>query len=83
MKDTFQLNGGEVNYTVGFNWRWVYPGSSLEVVEVKDVNGATVDIGVDPFFFATNDGLNEDPNIVPGSWQQLSTLGDPWNCDPL
>jgi hypothetical protein len=47
------------------------------------LNGETIDIVVSPFFFATNDGVNEDPNIVPGSWQQLSTRGDPWHCDPL
>jgi hypothetical protein len=83
MKDSFKLKGGDVNYTAGFNWRWTYPAHDLQLVEVKDTNGETVDIGVAPFFFATNNGVNEDPNIVPGSWQQLSTRGDPWNCDPL
>jgi hypothetical protein len=83
MKDTFKLKGGDVNYTVGFDWRWAYPAQSLELVEVKDANGETIDIGVAPFVFATNNGVNEDPNIVPGSWQQLSTVGDPFNCDPL
>lgn len=83
MKDTFKLKGGDVNYTVGFNWSWAYPASSLELVEVKDTSGETINIDVSPFFFATNDGVNEDPNIVPGSWEQLSTRGDPWNCDPL
>ena len=48
-----------------------------------DTSGETINIDVSPFFFATNDGVNEDPNIVPGSWEQLSTRGDPWNCDPL
>jgi hypothetical protein len=81
MKDSFKLKGGDVNYTVGFNWRWAYPAKSLELVEVPDANGETIDIGVSPFFFATNNGVNEDPNIVPGSWQQLSTRGDPFNCD--
>jgi hypothetical protein len=81
MKDTFKLKGGDVNYTVGFNWRWAYSAGSLEVVEIEE-NG-TVDLAVDPFFFATADGVSEDPNIVPGSWQKLSTRGDPFNCDPL
>jgi|RhiMetdeSRZDD1v2_1073273.scaffolds.fasta_scaffold61502_1 hypothetical protein len=81
MKDSFKLKGGDVNYTVGFNWRWAYPAKSLELVEGKDTNGETIDIRVAPFFFATNNGVNEDPNIVPGSWQQLSTVGDPFNCD--
>jgi hypothetical protein len=81
MKDTFKLKGGDVNYTVGFNWRWAYPAKSLELVEVKDANGETIDIWVSPWFFATTNGINEDPNIVPGSWQQLSTRGDPVTCD--
>jgi hypothetical protein len=76
MKDTFKLKGGPVNYTTGFNWRWAYPATSLEVV------ASTTDIAVNPFFFAT-DGDGEDPNIVPGSWQQISTRGEPFNCDPL
>jgi hypothetical protein len=83
MKDTFKLKGGDVNYAVGFNWRWAYPATSLELVEVKDGSGETIDIGVAPFVFATPNGVNEDPNIIPGSWEQLSTKGEPWNCDPL
>jgi hypothetical protein len=77
MKDTFHLKGGAVNLIVGFNWRWAYSAASLEVIE------GTEDIAIDPFYFATSDGVSEDPNIVPGSWQKLSTRGDPWNCDPL
>jgi len=77
MKDTFHLKGGAVNFVVGFNWRWQYAASSFNVVAGPE------DIGVDPFFFATSDGVQEDPNIVPGSWQRLSTRGDPANCDPL
>jgi hypothetical protein len=83
MKDTFRLKGGDVNYTVGFNWRWAYPAEVLELVEEKNENGETVNIGVAPFFFATPNGVSEDPNIVPGSWEQMSTRGEPWNCDPL
>jgi hypothetical protein len=73
MKDTFHLKGGDVNYTVGFNWRWSYEADSLTVVEVED-NGETVDLAVAPFLFATD---------VPNTWEQLSTRGDPLNCDPL
>jgi hypothetical protein len=83
MKDTFRLNGGDVNYTAGFTWRWAYPAKSFDLVEVKDANGETVDIWVSAWFIATTNGITEDPNIVRGSWQQLSTLGEPWNCDPL
>jgi hypothetical protein len=82
MKDTFSLKGGDVNYTTGFNWRWAYSAESIQVVEVVD-NGQTVDLVVDFFPFATDDGVNESPNIIPGSWQKVSTRGDPFNCDPL
>ncbi|TAH51627.1 MAG: hypothetical protein EYC68_09695 [Chloroflexota bacterium] len=82
MKDTFSLKGGAVNYTTSFNWHWAYPASRIQVVEVVN-DRQTVDLAVDPFPFATNDGVNESPNIVPGSWHRLSTRGDPWNCDPL
>jgi len=83
MVDLFVLNGANVNFTVGFDWRWAYAANSLDVFEVKDANGQAVDIAIDPFFFPTNDGVHEDPNIVPGSWQKVRTQGDPWNCDPL
>lgn len=83
MKDTFWLRGGDVNLILGFNWRWAYPANSLDVFEISNGNGQVIDLAVDPFVFATNDGVNEDPGIIPGSWQQLSTRGDPWNCDPL
>ncbi|HSM58279.1 MAG TPA: hypothetical protein VK879_19150 [Candidatus Sulfomarinibacteraceae bacterium] len=81
MKDTFRLNG-PTSYTVGFNWRWAFPADHLMVTEVVE-NGQTVDIQVSPNLPPTEDGLVEAPFIVPGSWQQLSTRGDPWNCDPL
>ena len=77
MKDTFHLKGGAIDYIVGFNWRWAYPATSLEVVEGAE------DIAINPSYFATADGVGEDPNIVPGSWQKLSTRGDIFNCDPL
>ena len=83
MRDFFTLQGEAANFTVGFSWRWAYPAESLEVIQVRDDQGALVDVGVDPLVFATNDGVNEDPNIVPGSWEKVSTRGDPWNCDPL
>jgi hypothetical protein len=83
MQDLFELKGGNVHYVVGFNWRWAYAANSLDVFEVKDGSGKTVDIAIDPFFFPTDDGVNESPNIIPGSWKKLSTRGDPWNCDPL
>lgn len=81
MKDTFKLMGS-TSYVVGFNWRWAFPADSMEVVQVVE-NGQVVDIQVTPNLPPTEDGITEAPFIVPGSWQQLSTRGDPWNCDPL
>jgi hypothetical protein len=83
MRDTFTLKGGDVNYTAGFNWRWAYAADGLTVSGVTDGQGTLVDVAVSPFPFATSDGVNEDPSILPGSWQQLSTRGDPISCDPL
>ena len=81
MKDTFKLMG-PTSYTVGFNWRWAFPADELNVAAVID-NGQVVDIEISPNLPPTEDGINEADFIVPGSWQQLSTRGDPWNCDPL
>jgi hypothetical protein len=83
MNDTFKLQGGDVNFTVGFNWRWAYPAAGLEVFVIQDDSGQAIDIAVDPFPFATSDGVSEDPSIVPGSWEKVSTRGDPLSCDPL
>jgi hypothetical protein len=83
MKDTFRLNGDDVSYTVGFNWKWAYAADSLDVFEIVDGNGQTVDVAIDPFLFPTEDGDTESPAIISGSWQRLSTQGEPWKCDPL
>jgi hypothetical protein len=71
MKDTFSLKGGNVNFTVGFHWRWQYEADHLDVVDTG------TDLGVDPFIFV--DGA------IPGSWQILNNRGaeDPLSCDPL
>lgn len=81
MRDTFQLKG-PTSYVVGFNWRWAFPAESLDVVVITE-GGEVVDIQVSPNLPPTEDGVTEAPFIVPGSWQPLSTRGDPWNCDPL
>jgi hypothetical protein len=87
MKDTFKLKGGDVNYTVGFHWRWQYLADHLDVVQIPDGNGQIIDLFVDPFIANTTDGLtpNPDPNFVQGSWQILNNRGDPnpLSCDPL
>ena len=76
MKDTFKLEGGPVNYTVGFNWRWVYEADGLQVIEITDGSGQLINLDVAPFIFATNDGVTENPDIVPDSWQKLSTRSE-------
>jgi hypothetical protein len=81
MKDLFRLNG-PTSYVVGFNWRWAYPADSLDVTVITE-GGEAIDIQVSPNLPPTEDGVTEAPFIIPGSWQQLSTIGDPWNCDPL
>jgi hypothetical protein len=75
MTDTFKLKGGPVNYTVGFNWRWMYAADSLEVIQITDGSGQLVNLDVAPFIFATNDGVTGDPDIVTGSWQIIRTEG--------
>ena len=71
MQDTFRITGGEVNYTAGFNRRWAYEASSLDVVVSPD------NLAVLPFVPPLS------PNIVPGSLQDLTTRGHPPTCDPL
>jgi hypothetical protein len=83
MQDAFRLKGADVNYRVSFDWRWAYATNQLDVTRVKDSTGRTIDIAISPFPFATNDGVHEDPSIIPGSWQQVKTQGDPFDCDPL
>ena len=83
VKDSFILNGGNVNLNVGVNWRWLYPADSLEVAQFFDGNGQVVNIELNPLFWPTNDGIHEAPEIVPGSWQVVSARGDTWNCDPI
>lgn len=83
MKDVFRLTGGNVDYTVKFIWKWAYEADSLQVFEILDGNGQAIDLGVDPFPFATNDGVTENPDIIPGSWQQILTEGEIFACDPL
>jgi hypothetical protein len=83
MIDSFRLKkGDDIIMTVDFDWRWKYPAPT----------GITFDLGGDgrnsnfpivPFVFATADGENPDTANGVTDWQQLSTQGDPVNCDPL
>jgi hypothetical protein len=85
MRDVFTVHGGEVNFTVGFNWEWQYvSGTGLEVVPIVEA-GQTVNLEVVPFTFPTDDGVTEtdNPIYIPGSWLNHNTLGDVWNCDQI
>lgn len=85
MTDFFRLKGidnNDANFTLRFIWLWAYEADSFELVEVQDVNGETVNVGVTPFFFPTVDGVNESPNIIPGTWQIRLSEGEVF-CDPL
>ena len=85
MVDFFSVHGGEVNFTVSFNWEWQYISTSgLDVVPIVE-DGQTVNLEVVPFLFPTDDGITEttDPNYIPGSWVIHSYNGDVWNCDQL
>jgi hypothetical protein len=83
MIDSFRLKkGDDIIMTVSFDYRWKYPAP----------NGITFDLGGDgmnsnfpitPFVFATADGENPDTANGVTDWQELSTQGDPLNCDPL
>jgi hypothetical protein len=83
MTDYFRLRGGDVDYTVRFVWIWEYEAASLEIAEFHDENGQLVNVEIEPLLFPTNDGVTESPDIIPGSWRNQRTQGDPWNCDPL
>jgi hypothetical protein len=72
-----------VDYTVRFVWIWEYEAASLEIAEFHDENGQLVNVEIEPLLFPTNDGVTESPDIIPGSWRNQRTQGDPWNCDPL
>jgi hypothetical protein len=85
MVDVFSMHGGEVHFTVSFNWGWQYVSTTgLEVVPIVE-DGQTVNLEVVPFAFPTDDGITEttDPSYIPGSWVIHSYNGDVWNCDQL
>jgi hypothetical protein len=79
MTDSFRLTGNGLYMHVSFDWSWEYT--------VKDPEGVTLtldplaDFPVMPFVFATADGVTPAPGVK--HWQQLSTQGDPFHCDPL
>jgi len=79
MTDSFRLKRKEFHADITFERSWDYAAPTG--VEVTLEPGA--DFPVDPFVFATADGVNPDTAHGVTNWQQLSTQGDPFNCDPL
>jgi hypothetical protein len=85
MRDFFTMHGGEVNYTVSFNWEWQYVSmTGLDVVPIGE-DGQTINLEVVPVVFPTDDGVTEttNPDYIPGSWLIHSYRGDVWNCDQI
>jgi len=77
MTDSFRLYGNRLHMIVTFDWRWTYTAPD----GVKVTLEPSADFPFEPFVFATADGVNPAPGVR--HWRQLSTQGDPWNCDPL
>jgi len=77
MTDSFRLTGNGLHTNVSFDWSWNYPAPD----GVDFTLDPFADFPVAPFVFATADAVNPAPGVT--DWQQLSTQGDPANCDPL
>jgi hypothetical protein len=76
MTDDFRLTGLGLDMHVSFHWRWRYTApKGVEIFFDPLAIGS-----VAPFIPATLDGVNPAPGVE--DWQQLSTQGDPSNCDP-
>ncbi len=79
MTDSFRLKRNGPVMTATFEWRWTYAAPEGFVITLDPF----ADFPVAPFVFATADGVNPDTAHGVTNWQQLSTQGDPFNCDPL
>ena len=77
MTDSFRVKGHGLHLHVAFDWRWDYEAPSGVDVTLEPLS----DSSIVPFVFATADGVTPAPGVT--NWQQTSTRGDPWNCDPL
>ena len=83
MIDSFHLKkGDDIIMTVGFDYRWRYP-APIGITFDLGGDGMNSNFPIAPFVFATADGENPDTANGVTDWQQLSTQGDPLNCDPL
>jgi len=79
MIDSFRLKRNGPVMNASFEWRWTYPAPTGVAVTLDPF----ADFPVAPFVFATADGVNPDTANGVTNWQQVSTQGDPFNCDPL
>ena len=77
MTDSFVLKRNGPLMNVSFDWRWTYTAPAGVEVTLEPL----ADFPAVPFVFATADGVNPAPGVT--NWQQLSTQGDPFNCDSL
>ena len=77
MTDDFSLTGNGLDMNVSFDWSWKYEAPKGVDFTLEPF----ADFPVVPFVFATADGDNPAPGVT--DWQQLSTQGEPFNCDPL
>jgi hypothetical protein len=79
MTDSFHLTGHGLHTNVSFAASWNYSAPDGVDFTLEPL----ADFPVVPFFFPTADGVNPDTAHGVTDWQQLSTQGDPANCDPL
>lgn len=73
MIDSFRLLGHGLHMHVGFHWRWTYAAPAGITFTLDPLAFAPVI----PFVAPTPDGGGVT------NWEQLSTRGEPFNCDPL
>ena len=82
MTDSFRLIGHGLHVHVGFDWRWKYEATD-GITFTLGGDGMNSNWPVEPFVFATADGVNPAPGVT--HWQKLSK-GKPQDvltCDPL
>jgi hypothetical protein len=79
MTDSFRLKRKDFHASISFDWSWDYAAPTGVEITLDPF----ADFPVAPFVFATADGVNPDTTNGVTNWQQPSTQGDPFNCDPL
>jgi hypothetical protein len=79
MTDDFSLTGNGLDMNVSFDWSWKYEAPNGVDFPLEPF----ANFPVIPFVFATADGVEPDTDHSVTDWQQLSTQGDPFHCDPL